>query len=148
MPPKLVSGPAPRALRRRLLPPTTPSPIKPPVSREQYFVSPSPRTLAQPRPDIIHGPQLTRESPTLFSQTGFRPSVSDPLDGGSNRDHEPPDERILKLGKSGCSPNQQAILQYVSDADRTNLPQLSASSRLSSPPFSSTRYPRTYSPPA
>ncbi|GKZ38870.1 hypothetical protein AbraIFM66950_011418 [Aspergillus brasiliensis] len=100
MPPKLVSGPAPRALRRRLLPPTTASPIKPPVSREQYFVSPSPRTLAQPRPDIIHGPQLTRESPTLFSQTGFRPSPSDPLDGGSKRDHEPPDERILKLGKT------------------------------------------------
>ncbi|PYI04245.1 hypothetical protein BO78DRAFT_399106 [Aspergillus sclerotiicarbonarius CBS 121057] len=98
MPPKLVSGPAPRALRCRLVQP--PSPIKPPVSREQYFVSPSPRTLAQPRPDILHAPQLTPGSPTLFSQTGFRPSTLDSLDGGPNRDHESPDERILKLGKT------------------------------------------------
>ncbi|PYH88087.1 hypothetical protein BO71DRAFT_404125, partial [Aspergillus ellipticus CBS 707.79] len=102
MPPKLVvpAGPGPpcAALRRRPHPP--PFTIQAAVSRQQYFVSPSPPTLAQPRHDIIHGPQLTPVSPTLFSQTGFRPSISDGLDGGPQRDHKPPDERILKLGTS------------------------------------------------
>ncbi|PWY65310.1 hypothetical protein BO70DRAFT_346477 [Aspergillus heteromorphus CBS 117.55] len=100
MPPKLVvPGPAPPcALRRRPNPP--PWTTQSAVSRQQCFFSPSPPTLAQPRPDIIHGPQLTPVSPTLFSQTGFRPSLSDGLDGGPQPDHKPPDERILKLGNT------------------------------------------------
>lgn len=66
----------------------------------QHFVSPLIHPLASSRHGIPNEPWLGPLSPTLFSQTRFRPSVSDGLNGNSINDHKPPDERILKLGRS------------------------------------------------
>ncbi|KAF7595163.1 hypothetical protein BBP40_007130 [Aspergillus hancockii] len=66
----------------------------------QYFVSSPVCRLAHPRHGILNEPRPTPVSPTLFSQTGFRQSISDELNGNPNNDHKPPDERILKLGRT------------------------------------------------
>ncbi|RAL10744.1 uncharacterized protein BO97DRAFT_393676 [Aspergillus homomorphus CBS 101889] len=63
----------------------------------QFYLSSSPRPLAQH--EAQHGPQLASVSPTLFSHTGLRPSGFDGFER-PREDHEIPDERILKLGKT------------------------------------------------
>ncbi|PTU20905.1 hypothetical protein P175DRAFT_0436517 [Aspergillus ochraceoroseus IBT 24754] len=77
----------------------------------QPFTSSNLRPLAQPRHDSIpdHLPQtwtsLSQSHPQppqpslLFSPTGPNPSITDGL-GNPQNDHTPPDERILKLGKT------------------------------------------------
>lgn len=71
-----------------------------PVRSRQYFVSSPVHPLAHPRHGILNESWPTPVSPTLFSQTGFRPSASDELNGKLNNDHKPPDERVLKLGRT------------------------------------------------
>ncbi|KAE8365494.1 hypothetical protein BDV27DRAFT_144430 [Aspergillus caelatus] len=66
----------------------------------QHFFSPVTYPLASSRHSIPNEPWLAPLSPTLFSQTRFRPSVSDGLNGNSTSDRKPPDERILKLGRT------------------------------------------------
>ncbi|KAE8159083.1 hypothetical protein BDV40DRAFT_291214 [Aspergillus tamarii] len=66
----------------------------------QYILSPVTHPLVSSRHAIPNEPWLAPLSPTLFSQTRFRPSVSDGLNGNSINDRKPPDERILKLGRT------------------------------------------------
>ncbi|KAE8134047.1 hypothetical protein BDV38DRAFT_273861 [Aspergillus pseudotamarii] len=66
----------------------------------QHFFSPVTHPLASSRHAIPNEPWLAPLSPTLFSQTRFRPSVSDGLNGNSISDRKPPDERVLKLGRT------------------------------------------------
>ncbi|PLB45389.1 hypothetical protein P170DRAFT_439158 [Aspergillus steynii IBT 23096] len=94
--PKLVpSAVSTRPIRNHFHPPR-------PANFRKHFSSPF-RPLAQPRQDLfLHDPwQSPTSSPTLFAQTGFNQSVSDglrkDLNGG---DHQSPDERVLKLGKT------------------------------------------------
>ncbi|KAB8256391.1 hypothetical protein BDV32DRAFT_96912 [Aspergillus pseudonomiae] len=72
---------------------------KGPGSR-QHLISPVTHPLAYSHHGISNEPWRTSLSPTLFSQTRFRPSVSDGLNGNSTNDCKPPDERILKLGRT------------------------------------------------
>lgn len=69
------------------------------ASNRQTFASASLRPLAQPRHGILGDEFCLTASPARFSQTDRRASV-DGLNGNLNKDHKPPDERILKLGKS------------------------------------------------
>ncbi|KAE8378707.1 hypothetical protein BDV26DRAFT_280859 [Aspergillus bertholletiae] len=66
----------------------------------QRFISPLAHPPATSYRGIPNDPWLTPLSPTLFSKTQSRPSVSNGLTGNSPNDHEPPDERILKLGRT------------------------------------------------
>ncbi|KAL5360187.1 hypothetical protein BJX96DRAFT_184401 [Aspergillus floccosus] len=90
--PKLVlprSSPSPRTLSAK-----TSS-----ISRRQYFISSPVRPLAQPRHGLLTEPSLPpNPSSTHFSATTPHsvPDVPSP----SPDDHKPPDERILKLGKT------------------------------------------------
>ncbi|KAF5863140.1 hypothetical protein ETB97_010599 [Aspergillus alliaceus] len=70
-----------------------------PVRSRQYFVSSPVHPLAHPRHGILNESWPAPVSPTLFSQTGFRPSASDELNGKLNNDHKLPDGRVLKLGR-------------------------------------------------
>ncbi|THC96115.1 hypothetical protein EYZ11_004389 [Aspergillus tanneri] len=67
------------------------------VRPRRLFVASSVQPLAHPQQGILHN---SHQAPTQFSQTGFRSSVTDGFDNDSRRDHKPPDERILKLGKT------------------------------------------------
>jgi hypothetical protein len=65
------------------------------------------RTLAHPRHGILNDPWLPAPStvplPTAyFSPTGVRKDLNGLGGGPGNNDHKPPDERVLKLGKSEC----------------------------------------------
>ncbi|KAF7128335.1 hypothetical protein CNMCM5793_003065 [Aspergillus hiratsukae] len=94
--PKLLSAPSPQPIRCLLQAP------RQSVSRSsprQHFVSSPVRPLAQPRHVILSDSWATPISPTLFSQTHHESSI-DGLNGGPQNDHKPPDERILKLGKT------------------------------------------------
>ncbi|RAH64263.1 uncharacterized protein BO66DRAFT_244943 [Aspergillus aculeatinus CBS 121060] len=63
----------------------------------QFYLSSTPRLSAQH--EVLRGPSLTPASQPQFSQTGFQPSAFDGLERPRG-DHEQPDERILKLGKT------------------------------------------------
>lgn len=69
------------------------------ASNRQTFASASLQPLAQSRHGILDHEFWLAASPARFSQTDSRASV-DGLNGNLNKDHKPPDERILKLGKS------------------------------------------------
>ncbi|KAJ5911105.1 uncharacterized protein N7473_000408 [Penicillium subrubescens] len=63
------------------------------------------RTLAHPRHGILNDPWLPAPStvplPTAyFSPTGVRKDLNGLGGGPGNNDHKPPDERVLKLGKT------------------------------------------------
>jgi hypothetical protein len=94
--PKLVlprSPPSPRTLRANTS-----------LSRRQYFISSPIRPLAQPQNGLLTEPSLpSNPTPTLFSATTPHPIPDGP--SPSPDDHKPPDERILKLGKSTSSPS-------------------------------------------
>ncbi|KAG2421780.1 hypothetical protein HFD88_005756 [Aspergillus terreus] len=89
--PKLVlprSPPSPRTLRANTS-----------LSRRQYFISSPIRPLAQPQNGLLTEPSLpSNPTPTLFSATTPHPIPDGP--SPSPDDHKPPDERILKLGKT------------------------------------------------
>ncbi|GES66643.1 hypothetical protein BO94DRAFT_626472 [Aspergillus terreus] len=89
--PKLVlprSPPSPRALHANTS-----------LSRRQYFISSPIRPLAQPRDGLLNEPSLLpNPTSTLFSATTPHPIPDGP--SPSPDDHKPPDERILKLGKT------------------------------------------------
>ncbi|RJE22507.1 hypothetical protein PHISCL_05150 [Aspergillus sclerotialis] len=75
-------------------------PAIPPVPRAAYcqtFVSSPLRPLAQPRHGILDDP-FTLPSPTFFSRSSSR--GLDGIGGSPNNDYKPPDERVLKLGKT------------------------------------------------
>ncbi|RHZ55645.1 uncharacterized protein CDV56_102480 [Aspergillus thermomutatus] len=95
--PKLLSAPSPPQPIRCLLQAPRKSVSR--SSPRQHFVSSPVRSLAQPRHGILNDSRLTPVSPTLFSQTDHESSI-DGLNGGPQNDHKPPDERILKLGKT------------------------------------------------
>ncbi|KAE8351652.1 hypothetical protein BDV28DRAFT_15602 [Aspergillus coremiiformis] len=96
--PKPVSTSAPSYITnlRNSLHPISSSSARSP----QYFVPSWVFHLTHSRHGILNEPWSTTVSPTLFSQTGFRSSVSDELNGKFNHDHKPPDERILKLRRT------------------------------------------------
>jgi hypothetical protein len=98
--PKLLSTPSPPQPIRCLL--QSPRRSISLSSPRQHFVSSPVRPLAQPRHGILSDFWPTPVSPTLFSQTHHESSI-DGLNGGPQNDHKPPDERILKLGKSTCA---------------------------------------------
>ncbi|KAF7170931.1 hypothetical protein CNMCM5623_003383 [Aspergillus felis] len=95
--PKLLSAPSPPQPIRYLL--RAPRKSISLSSPRQHFVSFPVRPLAQPRHGILNDSWPTPTSPTLFSQTHHESSI-DGLNGGPQNDHKPPDERILKLGKT------------------------------------------------
>lgn len=101
--PKLVSVNSSPWPVRSLLHASRPS--KPSIrraNRRQIFVSSPVRPLAQPRHEILGDPcfnQLLPLLPTRFSQSHPRASLEG-LDGKPKNDHKPPDERIIKLGKT------------------------------------------------
>ncbi|GIC93799.1 uncharacterized protein Aud_010287 [Aspergillus udagawae] len=94
--PKLLSAPSPQPIRCLLQSPRRSISLSSPC---QHFVSSPVRPLAQPRHGILNEFWPTPVSPTLFSQTHHESSI-DGLNGGPQNDHKPPDERILKLGKT------------------------------------------------
>lgn len=105
--PKLISvnsSPCPvRSLLHASPPPSKPS--IPRANRRQIFVSSPVRPLAQPRHEVLGEPwfnQTWPSLPTRFSQSDPRASLEG-LDGKPKNDHKPPDERIIKLGKSMSS---------------------------------------------
>ncbi|PYH77125.1 hypothetical protein BO82DRAFT_358517 [Aspergillus uvarum CBS 121591] len=63
----------------------------------QFYLSSTPRFSAQH--ELLRGPSLKPASQPQFSQTGFQPSAFDGLERPRG-DHEQPDERVLKLGKT------------------------------------------------
>ena len=101
--PKLVAPSASQLPVRNLLTAKRPS-----ASRTvpcQFFVSSPVRPLAHPQHGILHEPEHWQAPPLgtalRFSPSGRNRSISDELEGkGSNGERKPPDERILKLGKS------------------------------------------------
>ncbi|EAW08006.1 uncharacterized protein ACLA_027280 [Aspergillus clavatus NRRL 1] len=94
--PKLPSTPPSQSVRCLL---QAPRPSIPHSSPRQHFVCAPIRPLAQPRQGILNDPWPTPAPPTLFSQTDHKASI-DGLNGEPKNDHKPPDERILKLGKT------------------------------------------------
>ncbi|PKY02437.1 hypothetical protein P168DRAFT_291585, partial [Aspergillus campestris IBT 28561] len=94
--PKLVAPPAPI---RNLL--TTKRPSTSRTVPCQFFVSSPIRPLAHPQHGILHEPEHWQTPPLRFSPSGRNRSISDELEGkGSNGERKPPDERVLKLGKT------------------------------------------------
>ncbi|KAJ5105184.1 hypothetical protein NUU61_002531 [Penicillium alfredii] len=83
---------------------------KPPSSLRlgRRTLTSSPRQpLAQPRHGILNEPWLPPASPiphptAYFSPTRTRRELGG-LDGNRNNDHKPPDERVLKLGRTLCT---------------------------------------------
>ncbi|OJJ35701.1 hypothetical protein ASPWEDRAFT_40933 [Aspergillus wentii DTO 134E9] len=99
--PKLAVVHSPPCAIRTLLH-TSPSPKCPipRASHRQSFVSSPRRPLAQPRYEVLGDTWLPLATPTtFFSPTGSHASLNG-LNGNPNNDHKPPDERILKLGKT------------------------------------------------
>lgn len=92
---------SPCSLRRPL---HASSSFKPSISRfntRHTFVSSHARLLAQPRNGVLGDPWLVQASSSFFSQADPRPlPLLEGLNGNSNNDHKPPDERIIKLGKT------------------------------------------------
>lgn len=127
--PKLLSAPSPQPIRCLLQAPRKSVSLSSP---RQYFVSSPVRPLAQPRHGILHDPWPTPTSPTLFSQTHLESSI-DGLNGGPQNDHKPPDERILKLGKSTCDcPRTKKYIADEKDGFMLTVPFRSATHSLSS----------------
>ncbi|KAL2007631.1 hypothetical protein VTN00DRAFT_7613 [Thermoascus crustaceus] len=84
---------------RFVLRPSPRSPYPAPFVRHQTYVSTSSRSLAQPRNGLLDELWFASSSATLFSPAGAARYLNG-LNEGANGDHKPPDERILKLGKT------------------------------------------------
>lgn len=104
--PKLVSVNSSPCPVRSLIHASPPSRLSiPRANRRQIFVSSPVRPLAQPRHEILGDPWFNQTLPLLptrFSQSDPRASLKG-IDGTPKKDHKPPDERIIKLGKSMSS---------------------------------------------
>lgn len=79
--------------------------LQPSTAAGRQFTSSLRRSLAHPRHGILKEPWLPPPpSPVPLPTTYFSPSRVrrdvEGLNGGPQNDHKPPDERVLKLGKS------------------------------------------------
>lgn len=87
-----------------LRPPSLHLALQPSTAAGRSFTSSLRRSLAHPRHGILKEPWLPPPSTIPLPTTYFSPSrvrrELDGLESGPQNDHKPPDERVLKLGKS------------------------------------------------
>ncbi|KAJ5888830.1 hypothetical protein N7495_008871 [Penicillium taxi] len=79
--------------------------LQPSSAVGRSFASSPQQPLAQPRPGILNEPWLPTPSSaplpdTYFSPSGVRKEIDRLCGNPGNHDHKPPDERVLKLGKT------------------------------------------------
>lgn len=127
------------------------SELRPPSAAGRSFTSSLRRSLAHPRHGILKEPWLPPLSPAPLPTTYFSPSRVrrglDGLDSSPQNDHKPPDERILKLGKSKNATRSLHFLLRIWLADRVSAYCSSTNALASSPnhtvQYTTPRDPRT-----
>lgn len=101
------------------------------------------RSLAHPRHGILKEPWLPSPSLRPFPTAYFSPTrIRSQLDGlgeGPQNEHKPPDERILKLGKSKIAHLNN--ISPVTNGPTDYCDRYSSTNTLPSPPHNTVQYP-------
>lgn len=120
--------------------------LKPIAGRS--FTSSRRRSLAHPRHGILKEPWLPSKSPrplpaAYFSPTRIR-NQFDGLNEGPQNEYKPPDERILKLGKSKFTYPDD--VSTVTNRSANYYDRYSSTNTISSPPNNTVQYPPSRDP--